>query len=446
MIVSLDGADIGQADVANTSPYWEYGYDLYAPAGTHTVRVRLTNYLSIPFVCARNLWLDTVTLDGQPFSLTSYRNEPLASNAPIDSNSASLVAALINVATGSGWHGVWMNSSVYTQPVYTVGATQPGVRVQLSGCTTGFLCDQNLQGKFNSVPLPGDVQVYPQNQDSDSEVVVYQPSTDKMWEFWDLQQNLLGQWTAGWGGYMGPDNTCYAQGYPQPVSGTKACPTAVSQSTAQIQPANQGGSGSLSAGTAGVGSQGAAASGIPLLAGLQRISEGQAILSGRASALDHVLAISIPHVVARRFDAMANGQPCAFPDVPWPAQKSDGEGTDCATTVPEGTRFRLPVSLNIDALNPPMPNPYGRAVAKTVQRYGMVVTDSNSNDPRFGAVAFYGERPQDISLGASNPWTTSGGIFGGAQPNGDCSSNPPGVFCNFPWNSLQVLAIPPNPW
>src|SRR3712207_128747 len=87
--------------------------------------------------------------------------------------------------------------------------------------------------------------------------------------------------------------------------------------------------------------------------------------------------------------------------------------------IPEGTRFRLPASLNIDALGLP---PMTAAMAKAVQKYGMVVRD------RAGAVTFYGEDPAQYP---TNEWPT---LYGGLQPWQ--------VTQAFPWDKLQVLKLP----
>ena len=53
----------------------------------------------------------------------------------------------------------------------------------------------------------------------------------------------------------------------------------------------------------------------------------------------------------------------------FPAQRADGDST-ADTAIPEGTRFRLPASLNIDALNLPRQT---AMMAKAAQKYGIVV-------------------------------------------------------------------------
>jgi Ca-dependent carbohydrate-binding module xylan-binding len=483
MTVSLDGVQVISADVANAGWYQEYGVDLYAPAGQHTIAIAYTNQLQVAGGCVRRLGVDAAMLNGQPFSLSSYRNRPLDPSAPIDQGSAGLVNSLMKVVGASGTGagsaqpttgvlgrlignsstsgspsgGVWMQTSTYTQPVYTVGASQAKLRVQLLGCPgappqpLNFHpppCDPNLQQKLAAVPLPSSAQVFRSGgfnpQDTDSEVIVWQPSTDSEWSFWNLQKDSFGAWTAGWGDYMGPANTILSACPPGTLWPYPPLSTALSRSTALVQPGNQ-----CASNWDAAGSQGSSASAIPTLMGLIRLSEGYAVNRGEPAPIDHAIDFTLPAADVRAYkDATAAGQACPYPLVPagqssnfpWPAQRNDGTSKDC-NSIPEGTRFRLPASLAIDALGL---SPFAAAVARAVQRYGMVLTDANGTS---SAAVFYGERAQ--STGAPDPWRSNDGIFsrGGAfnpapAPSADCSSSPKGVFCGFPFSQLQVVAVP----
>jgi hypothetical protein len=127
-----------------------------------------------------------------------------------------------------------------------------------------------------------------------------------------------------------------------------------------------------------------------------RISELQ------AGHIDHALAFAIPHTKL-------------WTSWSWPAQRSDGD-VDSAAAIPEGARFRLPASLDIDALKLP---PVTAMMAKAVQRYGMVLRDKS------GAVSFYAEDP--TPLGGLNPYPA---LF---------NTWPNLLFAEFPWDKLQVL-------
>ena len=241
----------------------------------------------------------------------------------------------------------WINTTTYSTPVYTVPGAQPTVRVKLDTTSAP------LQQAFEQVPIPAGARPA---AGSDAHMVVWQPATDTMWEFWLASQKADG-WHARWGGRM----------------------TGVSQNPGYFTAPNPG--------------WGATATSLPLLGGLMRTTELQA---GR---IDHALAFAIPHTKL-------------WKSWSWPAQRSDGD-TDSADAIPEGARFRLPANLDIDALKLP---PVTAAIAKAVQRYGMVLRDKS------GAVSFYAEAPT------------------GADPYPALFKTYPNLlFAKFPWDRLQAL-------
>ena len=283
---------------------------------------------------------------GCPFAASSFWNAPLAADAPLDQSSATYVAELRRqLATTNPW----INTTTYSTPVYTVPAGQPTVRVKLDTTSAP------LQEAFEQVPIPAGAKPA---AGGDAHMVVWQPATDTMWEFWLASLKADG-WHARWGGRM----------------------TQVSQNPGYFTAPNPG--------------WGATATSLPLLGGLMRISELQ---SGR---IDHALAFAIPHT--KLWKAWS-----------WPAQRSDGD-TDSATAIPEGARFRLPAHLDIDALGLP---PVTAAIAKAVQRYGMVLRDKS------GSVSFYAEDPTPTG---TNPYPN---LF---------KTWPNLLFAKFPWDRLQVL-------
>ena len=141
---------------------------------------------------------------------------------------------------------------------------------------------------------------------------------------------------------------------------------------------------------------GVSAGGVSLLGGMIRPNE---LASG---VIGHALGISVPDVTAQVFR--------------WPANRTDGRALG---GIPMGTRFRLDPSLDVEALGL---TPAATAIALAVQRYGMVVKDTG------GVVAFYGEDPASIG---SNPYPE---LFDGLTPSQ--------MLAGFPWDRLQVLAVP----
>lgn len=247
------------------------------------------------------------------FAAGSVWNQPLASDAPVDPASGQRVDALLcelhrEMDTRAG---PWINTSAWSVPVYTVGADVPLVHVTLDTSKPA------LQSDFAAVPIPnGAVPAV----GTDAHMVVYQPSTDTMWEFYRARHVADG-WHARWGGKM----------------------TAVSTAS-------------------GIFSDGYGATGtsLPLLGGLMTINEL------RAGQIDHALALALPTTAAGTFS--------------WPAQRSDGTTTG-PSAIPEGTRFRLDPALDLDSLRL---SPVALAMARAAQRYGIIVRDGASNITFYG--------------------------------------------------------------
>jgi hypothetical protein len=283
-----------------------------------------------------------------PFAADSFWNQPLAADAPLDTQSAGYVGELRRQLSTTD---PWINTTTYSAPVYTVPAGQPTVHVTLDNTN-----DPALRTALDQVPIPAGATAA---AGSDHHLVVWQPGTDTMWELWLATVEADG-WHARWGGKM----------------------TEVSRNPGYFSAPHPG--------------WGATATSLPLLGGLMRISELQ------AGHIDHALAFAIPHTKL-------------WTSWSWPAQRSDGD-VDSAAAIPEGARFRLPASLDIDALKLP---PVTAMMAKAVQRYGMVLRDKS------GAVSFYAEDP--TPLGGLDPYPA---LF---------NTWPNLLFAEFPWDKLQVL-------
>lgn len=241
-----------------------------------------------------------------PFSCSSVWNAPLSAHAPLSPHSAQYASELAGFTKEDGG---WINTYSYSVPVYTVPSSQAKVPVTLDTSGAGP-ADELAQTFKQGVPIPRGAKAA---AGSDQHMVVWQPSTDTLWEFWHAQQ-VNGAWHARWGGKM----------------------THVSSNPGYFSSPSD---------------WGATATSLPLLGGLIGIKE---LESGH---IDHALALAIPHA--------ASGM------VAFPAQRSDGnERTPGA--IPEGTRFRIDPRVNIASLHLP---PIDRILAEAVQRYGMIVRD-----------------------------------------------------------------------
>jgi hypothetical protein len=291
-----------------------------------------------------------------PFSPASVWNAPIAGNASLDANSSAYVA---NLARQVKFYGTWINSRQYSTPVYQVPLNQPrfSVWIDRSAMYTNPADAAVLQAEMAHVPIPPNAQPA---AGTDRHMIVWQPSTDTEWELWLAYRGLVTtQWHAGWGARI----------------------EHVSQSSG-IAPYPYG----------------ATASGVSELGGLITANEIS------STQINHALAMAIP-------EAAGWGR------YVWPANRTDGRSAE-ADAIPEGTRFRLDPTLNVDSLGLP---PMARAIALAAQRYGIVVRDIAR------AVVFYAEAPSDVGL-AEYSWGQG--------------LNPAQLLSKFPWSRLQVVAVP----
>jgi len=128
------------------------------------------------------------------FSPQSFWNRPVPASAPLDPSSAALVSALneeVNTELSAG-NGPWINTAKYSIPIYTVPANEPTVSVKLVHSSAVPV----LQSAWRAVPLPANAHPA---RGTDADLVVWQPSTDRLWEFWRLAHGANG-WRASWGG------------------------------------------------------------------------------------------------------------------------------------------------------------------------------------------------------------------------------------------------------
>jgi dienelactone hydrolase len=315
--------------------------------------------------------VDTRTI----FDPDSWVTAPLLPNAPLDPDQSLADRFRHQIQE----FGTWVNTTQWSTPLYVVGPDQPRVQVSIDSKHSRYSAeDQGYMGQdFAAVPLPPDATSAdpPESPLSnawiDHELIVYQPSTDTAWELYHLVKDSNGKWWATAGGKI--SNVSHNMGNYDPwPSGTPHGMTGYA---------------------------------VPMLAGLQRLEE-----LGRGT-IDHVVGVSIPHPMKGVFRS--------------PGLSSDGEWT-VPDAVPEGTRFRLPADLNIDAL--PL-TPYAKMVAKAIQAHGLVIVDRDcrpTDGKKCPAVTFRAEDPRPKN---PDPYA---GIFGSTPRDH--------LFDNFPWDKRQVLA------
>jgi hypothetical protein len=288
------------------------------------------------------------TAPGTLFAASSVWKTPLSPAAPLDPQNAVLVKTLRDTVAqniAAGW-GPWIERGA-TSPLYRVPAGQPTLRVQLDAGSWTL----GLQQAFEAVPIPPNAAPA---LGPDAHLTVWQPSTDRLWEFFKARK-LDDGWHADFGGAM--SSASRSTGY----FDTDSWP-GLSQSW-----------------------WGATATSLPVIAGTIMISELE------AGVIPHALALNIPWAKPKVFS--------------FPAQRTDGTSTD-PNAIPEGARFRLDPALDIDKLNLP---PMTRMMAKAVQRYGMIVRDQTAH-----AVSFFAENSAPYG---TDPYTGPGGFFGGLTPS-----------------------------
>jgi hypothetical protein len=280
------------------------------------------------------------------FAPGSPWNQPLPTSAPIDPRSAPIVNQLNREISREqlAGEGPTINTLSYSVPIYTVPVEQPTVTVRLTapGAST-------LRSSWAQVPLPA--EAHPANG-SDGHLVLWQPSTDRLWEFWRLARDESG-WYASWGGSM------------QDVSSSSGVYSSESWPGATPW-------------------WGASASSLSIAGGvitLEDFERGQ---------INHALAIATPNIRSNVFAL--------------PAQRTDGKSSD-PLALPEGAHLRLNPGLDLNSLHLP---PVTLMLAEAAQRYGIFVRDGAP-----AVTSFYAEDPTPLG---SNPYTGPRGYFQGKSP------------------------------
>jgi hypothetical protein len=288
------------------------------------------------------------------FGSSSIWNKQLPADAPLDTGSASMIGAFDRVVAAEQGAGVgpWIGTTDYSVPVYSVTAEQPTVTIRLLHAP-----EPALSAAWRSVPLPPNAKPAAGH---DGNLVVWQPSTDRLWEFWRLAHGAQG-WHASWGGAIRKVSANSG------VFGFGAWPGAKPW-------------------------WGVSASSMSIAGGLITFED---LEHGR---IEHALAMAIPGVRAGVYSS--------------PARRTDGKSTD-PLALPEGAHLRLNPSLELSTLHLPK---LTLMIAEAAQRYGIYIRDGAGNiqffgqdpsslpaNPYTGAAGYFeGESP--VALLASFPW------------------------------------------
>jgi hypothetical protein len=260
------------------------------------------------------------------FSPQSFWNATLPPNAPLDRASPTLIAAL-NAEVDREQQariGPWIQTDLASTPLYVVPRVHKRSPVTLDPPDEPWRA--TLRKAFRRVPIPRDARPA---AGTDGHMTIWQPSTDRLWEFWRIRREPDG-WHAAWGGAI--EHVSRNEGYYTPA----AWPGAQTN-------------------------WGASASSLPVIGGTIRLRD---LERGR---IDHALALALPFPRRGVFA--------------WPAQRTDGRGGP--RTLPEGARLRLDPRLDISSLGLP---PLTRMMAEAAQRHGIIVRDGTHE-----AIGFFAE-------------------------------------------------------
>ena len=289
------------------------------------------------------------------YSPDSFWNMPLSPSAPLDTNSSAIVGAFNSLIESEiqSHYGPSINTTKYSIPIYEVPISQPTVKVTLSTPSAPA-----LQKAWNAVPLPPDAHPA---AGTDGVLVVWQPSTNELWEFWRLVHEKSG-WHASWGGAM--RHVSSDLGTPGPTTWPGAKPW-----------------------------WGASASSLGVVGGLITLEDL------KLGVINHAVQMEIPNVRAGVYAS--------------PAQRTDGKSSD-PLSLPEGAHLRLDPNLDLAALHLPR---LTLMIAEAAQRYGIIVTNgaatvafqaqdptSTNTNPYTGPTSYF-EDQYPGQLLASFPWS-----------------------------------------
>lgn len=338
---------------------------------------------------------------GTPFVASdSIWNTPLPANTSVNPNQADYlniiednecgidpaVPGTTPVCTPNIYNEI-LNITTFSAPLYVVPANEPTYTMTDNcGRPTDFL------GVISGgVPIPADAQGSP---GSDGEIIIYQPSTNSDWEFWQFKGSPSTGFSACWGGEMADVSTSNGV-FPHEY--------------------------------------GADATSLAELGANVRIDELQ------AGQIDHAIGLEIGDDASGNLSSGVDPANVTDPNSPQPgvslpATHGDG-GSKNPDAIPEGTRFRLPANLNLGQYNL---TPIAHAIAVAAQQYGLIVNDSS---PTPTLTMRLGDPLSYTNAGLADPYTSGVGVGDVNDGNLGLLDGGPqdAVMANFPWGELQAL-------
>lgn len=353
---------------------------------------------------------------------------PLPANAPLDPDSAGIVARIArqvgyekqvprlsknpvdwHAFVLDDWQRIWPNIPADTPTRRVLWIDEGGQPVDPESQMQGF----PLQSWIDAVPVPQlPLEQLRAEGGGDQPVVLYQQSTDTVWEFWILDQQRIARAADGHNYYTSPGGQRYRADYTTRFAG-------------RIQNAG------ASEGVFPL-STGNSATSLPYVNSLIMVRD---TLAGR---IEHAITLTLP-VTGNRSGAPS---PCQSSDL-WvaPATRCDtyswlADGSDrrSADGVREGTLLRLPATFDplAYAAGADPRSMFLRMVLTAIRDYGMYVNDSgySINLIAEGRTAIGFDTPyHDVRPSQVPAWWASDGIFHGRG----------NIVYDIPWSQLQVV-------
>lgn len=271
-----------------------------------------------------------------PLPDTSIYHQPIA-DAPKAWNSDVLMERL---RLDIGGMPAAVNAYNYNASIYRATPTTPRVTIEFDDCQKKGYVPHGLfdQGEyFVDVPIPDDARAA---TGTDAQLSIFEPATDRLWEFWQFKRTPTGGWSACWGGRV--DDLSASDGrFPVPF--------------------------------------GASASGLLMTGGVIGIAEAA------RGEINHAIYLTVKE---------------ASTLVSYPANRTDGTSLDPAY-LREGQRLRLDPALDVTTLGL---SPLGEAIARAAQKYGFIVADRGgtvgvATQSGRAVEARTGMNPWDVLLG-----------------------------------------------
>lgn len=264
----------------------------------------------------------------RPFNDQSPWNTPIATNAAVDTDSATLIADFSNI---SGQTQFWINIQDYSVPVYWVDSTTtPMVTVSASLGGTGFrtgAADDSVAAGSGQAPIPSGATAA---AGTDQHLCIIDRNAHTEWGFWDASGDATG-WTAGEA-------------------------STLDLSTNGVRPPERN--------TPWWAGHGPRACGFGLINGLITADDL------RCGSINHALVVAYPHIRSQYYTP--------------PASTAQGTTSDAIATrgILCGGHIQLDPSLDITTLGL---SASGLMIARALQTYGAFVGDYS------GAVSLYAD-------------------------------------------------------